>query len=163
MAYSALSRCPAEILKAIIEDVPNTDLPAVCLLNKKFSILAAPKLFSSIPLWIGLKSLGNLTNLASHTQLRVHVKEIVFSPVRIIEPKDAGVYFADVEEAWEYELDSASAVTLRLGELLASYHGYLAAQEYLAIGLSILHLISAHRVLHSRCSVLSVRRLTENF
>ena len=44
------------------------------------------------------------------------------------------LYFAGVKEDLDYELDSASAVTLRLGEQLATYHGYIGVQKYLAIG-----------------------------
>lgn len=49
-----------------------SSLPAARFTNKLFLGLAAPRLFSIIPLWISLKSLENLTNLAPHAQLRNH-------------------------------------------------------------------------------------------
>ena len=139
MASSALNRFPAEIVRTILADVPNADFPAARLLGKNFANIATPRLFSSIPLWISLKSLENLTNIASHAQLRLYVKEIVFSPLRVIEHEDESEYFSGIEEALEYEPDPANAVALRIGEHMASYHGYIGAQEYLAKGLSILH------------------------
>lgn len=139
MAPSALSRFPAEMIEAIVEDVPKADLPSVRFLGRKFSEIAAPKLFSAIPLWTSIKSLKNLTNLASHTQLREYVKEIVFSPLRFIEQEDGSAYFAGIKEALEYEYESASITSLRYGQHQTSYHGYIKAQKYLEKGSSALH------------------------
>ena len=139
MSSSALSRFPAEIVQQIVADVPNADLPAARLLGKNFSNIAAPRLFSAIPLWISLKSLNNLTNLASQPQLRGYVKEVVFSPLRIIEHENEKNYISAIEDAFEYELDSSNARTLQIAEHMASYRGYLGAQQYLAKGMSNLH------------------------
>lgn len=133
MGQSTLDNVPPEIKKEILDHLPRADLPAARLVNKDFACIAAPRLFEKIPLWISIKSLESLTNLAHHPTLRGHVKEIVFSPLGLIVPKyhTTGAYLQYVKFAFGDVSDPESSAALGYGRHSLAYHAFVEAQRYL--------------------------------
>ena len=77
-----MDRLPQEVLQLIVEDLPRDDLISVRIVNKALASAAAPTLFRSIPLWLGISGLEGINGISEHSTLSQYVKEIVCSPVR---------------------------------------------------------------------------------
>ena len=134
MGQSALNRFPPELVKTVVDNLPRADLPAARFLNEQFSSIAAPRLFSSVPLWISINSLQNLADLAAHSHLRGYVQEIVFSPLRLIDYKDENKYLSRVKTCLEYGCDSVTSTALHYGRHRSAYRAFIDAQRYLSEG-----------------------------
>ncbi|KAG8530222.1 uncharacterized protein KY384_004722 [Bacidia gigantensis] len=86
-----MDKLPPEVLQMIIANVsyrpePHDDdfafqyfLGSLRLVNRAFADATIPSLFSTIPLWIGSKSLQNLTAISEHPVISKYVKVIHFS------------------------------------------------------------------------------------
>ncbi|KAG8530223.1 uncharacterized protein KY384_004723 [Bacidia gigantensis] len=61
---------------------PQYDLGHVRLVNKRFADATSPLLFSTIPLWIGLKSVQKLIAISKHPLLSKYVHTIQFSTLQ---------------------------------------------------------------------------------
>ena len=71
-----LDRLPAELLHNILQRLAPSDdnvhrlaLRNLRLMNRLLADLAAPLLFDTIPLWLSLQSLTNLSRLSEHEHL----------------------------------------------------------------------------------------------
>ncbi|KAG8530220.1 uncharacterized protein KY384_004720 [Bacidia gigantensis] len=94
---SDMDRIPPEILQLIVENIKPEDeeraviddfeyqyrLAHLRLVNKTFADLIAPLLFHTIPLWIGGKSLLNLSALSEHPTISTYVKTIRLSNLQV--------------------------------------------------------------------------------
>jgi len=73
-----MDKLAPELFKMVMQEVvePQYDdhvsrrnLCNLRLVNQFFAAYIAPTLFYTIPLWVGIKSLQNLTDIAEHPQL----------------------------------------------------------------------------------------------
>lgn len=92
---SALHRVPFELVCKILENLHRKisyDEPDLCnarLINKAWSAIVTPWVFDTIPLWSGIKSLENLSNIAEDPAISRFVCKIIFSPLQMKAwPKD---------------------------------------------------------------------------
>ena len=98
------SHLPIEILNVILDQIPRHDLLQARYISKAFAIAASPRLFETIPLWLSQYSLQALTGLSQHPQLRLYVKEIVFSPLSFIDAEHEDVYLSSLEYARHFSM-----------------------------------------------------------
>lgn len=71
-----MDRLPLEIIKMVVEYIDTEDdwavredLKSLRLVTRQLSDLVTPSLFRTIPLWISLQSLQNLSDIAEHPYL----------------------------------------------------------------------------------------------
>jgi len=57
---AAKAPLPNEIMSLIVEHLPKDDLSQARHVGNVFAAVAAPRLFETIPLWLGLRSLQAL-------------------------------------------------------------------------------------------------------
>ena len=69
-------RLPRELLEIVVSSIgtgddyaSREDLKSLRLVTKTLTEIAAVPLFRTLPLWISLKSLQNLSDIADHPQL----------------------------------------------------------------------------------------------
>lgn len=124
---------PQEILAFIIKNIhAQQDLQSIRLVNRQLAATATPFLFSTIPVWLGLKSLEVLTSLSDHPQLAHHVKTLVISPLRFIEHQDASIYEPSIR-SWLVHHYPSSSVShdLMLASCMTAYEMYIKRQRIL--------------------------------
>ena len=73
---SDMDRLPQELLGKLAASLAEVDDPTTrstlfCLrlVNRSFALVAAPVLFKSIPLWIGLTSIHRLIDVSNHEKM----------------------------------------------------------------------------------------------
>lgn len=134
---------PNEIISLIVEHLPRDDLSQARHVGKVFAAIAAPRLFETIPLWLGLRSLQALTQLSHHHQLRHCVKAIVFSPLRFVdhdrkdEDEDEGegevTYLSRTRSRIRLSTDSSSLSELLFLKHRSAYHAFIEDQRNLTV------------------------------
>lgn len=127
-----MDRLPQEILHLIAEEVAYKSLEPLRLVNKAFAAAAAPPLFRSIPLWIGVRSLERLTAISEHPQLSKYPKEIFFSPFAFLIYENDIVYRDKVENLLRQQHISASMCALTVAKHMSAYRSYTQMQRFLS-------------------------------
>ena len=130
-----MDRLPQELLRLIVQDIPNESLEPLRLVNKAFAAAAAPSLFKSIPIWISVRSLERLTAISEHPQLRKYPKEIFFSPFSFIDYENDILYQDKIQDFLEHKHQylSHSMRTLALAKHMSAYRGYIEMQRLLSM------------------------------
>jgi hypothetical protein len=126
-----MDRLPQELLQLIIEgeELANTDLATLRLVNKTLATAAAPPLFHTISVWLSFTSLERLTNIAESAQLSSFVKEIIFSPLRFKTIRDTSQYEAQIRSWMEYRHSSLGALSLSVLKHMTAYGAYSKTQR----------------------------------
>ncbi len=126
-----MDRLPQELLQLIIksEELANTDLATLRLVNKTLATAAAPPLFHTISVWLSFTSLERLTNIAESAQLSSFVKEIIFSPLRFKTIRDTSQYEAQIRSWMEYRHSSLGALSLSVLKHMTAYETYSQIQR----------------------------------
>ena len=129
-----MDRLPQELLRLIVQDVPYESLEPLRLVNKAFAAAAAPPLFKSIPIWLGVRSLERLTAISEHPQLCKYPKEIFFSPFSFIDYENDVLYEDKIQDYLEHKHQylSHSMRTLALAKHMSAYRGYIEMQRLLS-------------------------------
>ena len=128
-----MDKLPQELLQHIFDDeeLSNSDLQNLRLVHKKLAAAAAPSLFHTISVWVGLASLERLMSIAEHRQLSYYVKQIDFSPLRFQEISDIDQYEANVKTWMKYRHTSLGTLSLSLTKHIAAYKSYIEVQHRL--------------------------------
>ena len=127
-----MENLPPELLAKVVQNLPRYDLPRLRLVSRTIAADVAPFVFSTIPLWIDLKSLKALTSISDDPRLSTYVKTIAFSPLRIIELEDHKICDRQVRDTLEFQPGSSSSHINHLKQHMAVYD--IAGQRYLASG-----------------------------
>lgn len=147
---AAKTPLPNEVISLIIKHLTRDDLFQARHISKAFAAVAAPRLFETIPLWIGLRSLQILTELSEHPQLRQCVKKIVFSPLRFVDDEDEAMYLSRMKTTISLSTNSRSRYALLAIKHELAYRTFIEAQRRLtADGLDISILTHAFKQLPS--------------
>lgn len=128
-----MDRLPQEILRLIAEEVAYESLEPLRLVNKAFAAAAAPFLFRSIPLWIGVRSLERLTAISEHPQLSQYPKEIFFSPFAFLIYENDIAYRDKVEGLLRQQHISASMCALTVAKHMSAHRSYTEMQRFLSL------------------------------
>ena len=124
---------PPEILQNILQEVLREDLFRVRLVSRYFASASAPFLFHTVPLWIGLRSLENLTLISESSDLSACVKKIVFSTLRF---KDKGPFTphfgAEVRQWLSETTETVNIQALAYRRYMSAYQSYIDDQRYLS-------------------------------
>lgn len=131
LSFSPLEKFPRELLDEIVSPLPRQDLFRIRLVSKTFAIAAAPSLFQTIPVWLGLKSLEQFKAISEHSQLSQYVKEIVFSPLRFIDHGSANQYLDQVRSLASHESSWDHIQIMTSAGHIAAYESYVEAQRRL--------------------------------
>ena len=127
-----MDRLPLELLLLIVKNSGHESLIPLRLVNNAFAAAAAPSLFEIIPLWIGVRSLERLTAISEHPQLSQYPKKIIFSPLRIIDYENDGLYEDKVKDMLEYQPASVSMRALTLAKHMSAYRSCIEMQRPLS-------------------------------
>ena len=127
-----MENLPPELLAKVVQNLPRCDLPRLRLISRTIAAEVAPFVFSTIPLWIDLKSLEALTSISEDPRLSTYVKTIAFSPLRFIELEDHKICDRQVRDTLEFQPGSSSSHINHLKQHVAVYD--IAGQRYLASG-----------------------------
>ncbi|KAG8530231.1 uncharacterized protein KY384_004731 [Bacidia gigantensis] len=134
-----MDRFPQELLKIIVDHVDCFDdhegrqaLKSLRLVSSTFSNLAAVPLFRTVPLWIGLQSLTNLSNIAEHPSLSKYVTKIIFSPLQIRTYDNETKRSAEILDRFEVSSNSANEIILSNLKYTQAYGNYRRMQIALA-------------------------------
>ena len=129
-----MDRLPQELLRLAVQDVPYESLESLRLVNKAFAAAAAPPLFKSIPIWIGVRSLERLTAISEHPQLSKYPKKVFFSPFSFIDYDNDILYEEKIKDFLEHKRQhlSHSMRTLALAKHMSAYRGYIEMQRLLS-------------------------------
>ncbi|KAL9630256.1 MAG: hypothetical protein Q9164_006512 [Protoblastenia rupestris] len=133
-----MDRLPQELIKVIVGYVHvsdnyscRMDLCNLRLVNKTFAFVVTSELFHTVPLWIGVSGLQNLTNISEHPQLSQLVRKIAFSPLRFVEQDDKVGNRARMKRVLERDSITLNNSDLRLVKYESAYKGFLMAQDCL--------------------------------
>ncbi len=128
-----MDKLPQELLQHIFDDeeLSNSDLESLRLVNKALAAAAAPSLFHTISVWLSLASLERLTSIAEHHQLSSYVKQLIFSPLRFQDISDIGQYEANERTWMKYRHTSLGTLSLSLTKHVAAYKSYIEVQHRL--------------------------------
>lgn len=126
-----MERLPEELLQLIIksEELANTDLATLRLVNKTLATAAAPSLFHTVSVWLSFTSLERLMDIAENALLSSFVKEIVFSPLRFKTIRDTTQYEAQIRSWMEYRHFSLGAIYLSVLKHMTAYETYSQTQR----------------------------------
>ncbi|KAG8530206.1 uncharacterized protein KY384_004706 [Bacidia gigantensis] len=87
---AGMDKAPPEVLMTIARYVesPGThasrqDLKSLRQVNRCLSAIVTPRVFRCVAVWIGIKSLQNLTNISEHAVLSKYIIDIEFSTLQI--------------------------------------------------------------------------------
>ncbi len=128
---AARATLPNEVIGLIIKHLPRDDLSHARHISKAFAAVAAPRLFETIPIWIGRDSLQALTELSRHPQLRQYVTEVVFSPLRFIDQKDETTYLSRTKASIRLNTDSSNLADLKMMKHKTAYRSFIESQREL--------------------------------
>jgi len=147
---AARAPLPNEIISLITKHLPRDDLSQARHISKAFAAVAAPRLFETIPVWIGLHSLRALTELSQHPQLRHYVKEVAFSPLRFVDHDDQMSYLSRTKASIRLNTDSSNLADLVFMKHKGAYHAFVENQRDLTVdGLDLNILAHAFKQLPS--------------
>lgn len=132
LSFSPLEKFPRELLYDIVKTLPRQDLCSVRLVSKIFATAAATRLFQTIPIWLGLKSLEQFKAISEHPQLSQYVKEIVFSPLRFIDHGSGAQYLDRIRNLTRYWSSREDLQVLTSAGHIAAYESYIEAQRRLS-------------------------------
>ncbi|KAG8530218.1 uncharacterized protein KY384_004718 [Bacidia gigantensis] len=134
-----MDHVPPEVTNMIFEAVasPNDrasrkDLCNLRMVNKSFSVMGAPHVFHTIPLWIGLRSLENLHTLSQHPTISKLVTHIKFSVVQIKADKEGNMH-QEVKAKFEADHGNHAISTCDIAVIkhMAARANYIEAQKWL--------------------------------
>ena len=127
-----MENLPPELLAKVVQNLPRNDLPRLRFISRTLAAVVAPFVFSTISLWIDLKSLEALTSISEDPRLSTYVKTIAFSPFRFMEPEDHKICDRQLRDTLEFQPGSSSSHINHLEKHMAGYD--IAGQRYLASG-----------------------------
>ena len=127
-----MDRLPQELLRVVVERTDYKDLATLRTVNAAFAAAAAPSLFASIPLWIGVRSLERLTAISEHPQLSKYPKQIIFSPLRFIDYENDTLYKEMIKDWVDHQSVSLGIEALTMAKHMSAYRSYIEAQRLLS-------------------------------